>query len=91
MNRRAALGKLSALDELERQAGERGFAPLPVSVAHEIAAGQLPWYHDDPFYRMLIAQEYAEELAIVARDKCLADYNEALLPARHVRQRLPKM
>lgn len=76
-----ALGKLSAPDDLERQVNESGFAPLPISVAHGIAAGQLPRRHDDPFDRMLIAQAYAEGLTIVTRDKRFAEYNVATLGA----------
>jgi PIN domain nuclease of toxin-antitoxin system len=58
-----------------------GFTPLPVSIAHGLAAGQLPRHHDDPFDRMLIAQALAEQLTIVTRDKRFADYGVALLPA----------
>lgn len=76
-----ALGKLSAPDDLEQQIVGSGFAPLPISVAHGIAAGQLARHHDDPFARMLIAQAYAEGLTIVTRDKRFDDYNVAILPA----------
>ncbi len=75
-----ALGKLSAPDDLERQIEESGFTPLPISIAHGTAAGQLPWHHDDPFDRMLIAQALAEGLTIVSRDKRFADYQIATLP-----------
>lgn len=74
-----ALGKLSAPDDLEQQIAESGFAPLPISIAHGIAAGRLPRHHDDPFDRMLIAQAYAEGLTIVTHDKRFADYNVAVL------------
>jgi PIN domain nuclease of toxin-antitoxin system len=75
-----ALGKLSAPDDLERQVDESGFVLLAISVAHGIAASQLPRHHDDPFDRMLIAQAYAEGLTIVTRDTRFADYNVAMLP-----------
>lgn len=74
------LGKLSAPDDLERQVAESGFVPLPISLTHGIAAGQLPRHHDDPFDRVLIAQAYTEGLTIVTRDKRFADYNVATLP-----------
>lgn len=76
-----ALGKLSAPDDLERQVEESGFTPLPISVAHALAAGRLPRHHDDPFDRMLIAQAFAEGLTIVTHDKRFADYNAATLPS----------
>ena len=76
-----ALGKLAAPDDLERQVDQGGFTPLPISIAHGLAAGELPRHHDDPFDRMLIAQAFAEELTIVTHDKRFADYDIAILPA----------
>jgi PIN domain nuclease of toxin-antitoxin system len=76
-----ALGKLSAPDDLEQQAEESGFSPLPITIAHALAAGRLPRHHDDPFDRMLIAQAFAEGLTIVTHDKRFADYNAPTLPA----------
>lgn len=74
-----AVGKLTAPDDLERQVDEGGFVPLSISIAHGIAAGELPRHHDDPFDRMLIAQAFAEELTIVTHDKRFADYDVATL------------
>jgi PIN domain nuclease of toxin-antitoxin system len=76
-----ALGKLAAPDDLEHQVRAGGFLPLPISIAHGLAAGQLARHHEDPFDRMLIAQAQAEGLTIVTRDKRFADYDVALLPA----------
>jgi PIN domain nuclease of toxin-antitoxin system len=76
-----ALGKLAAPDDLERQVRDGSFSPLPISIAHGVAAGQLPHHHEDPFDRMLIAQALAEGLTIVTRDKRFDDYGVALLPA----------
>jgi PIN domain nuclease of toxin-antitoxin system len=76
-----ALGKLTAPDDLEQQVHAGGFLPLPVSIAHGVAAGELGRHHDDPFDRMLIAQAYSEGLTIVTRDKRFDDYGVALLPA----------
>jgi PIN domain nuclease of toxin-antitoxin system len=76
-----ALGKLAAPGDLEHQVQAGGFLPLPISIAHGIAAGQLARHHEDPFDRMLIAQARAEGLTIVTRDKRFADYDVALLPA----------
>jgi PIN domain nuclease of toxin-antitoxin system len=76
-----ALGKLAAPDDLEHQVQAGGFLPLPISIAHGVAAGQLVRHHEDPFDRMLIAQAQAEGLTIVTRDKRFANYDVALLPA----------
>jgi PIN domain nuclease of toxin-antitoxin system len=75
-----ALGKLSAPDDLEQQMDEGGFAALPITIRHGIAAGELPCHHDDPFDRMLIAQAVAEGLTVVTHDKRFADYDVAILP-----------
>jgi len=75
-----ALGKLSAPDDLEGQVDASGFSPLPISIAHGLAAGRLRRHHDDPFDRMLIAQAFAEGLTVVTHDKRFADYNVAILP-----------
>jgi PIN domain nuclease of toxin-antitoxin system len=75
------LGKLSAPDDLERQVQQGGFLPLSISIAHGLAAGQLPRHHEDPFDRMLIAQAFAEGLAMVTRNKRFADYGVPLIPA----------
>ena len=72
-----ALGKLAAPDDLEQQVRTGGFVPLPISIAHGIAAG----HHEDPFDRMLIAQAFAEGLTIVTRDKRFNDYGVTLLAA----------
>ena len=76
-----ALGKLAAPDDLEQQVHAGGFLPLPISIAHGVAAGQLARHHEDPFDRMLIAQASAEGLTIVTRDKRFNEYGVALLPA----------
>jgi PIN domain nuclease of toxin-antitoxin system len=76
-----ALGKLAAPDDLEQQVQTGGLEPLPISIAHGIAAGRLPHHHEDPFDRMLIAQAFAEGLTIVTRDKRFDDYGVALLAA----------
>ena len=67
-------------DDLEQQVDEGGLTPLSISIAHGIAAGELPRHHDDPFDRMLIAQAFAEGLTVVTHDKRFAEYDVAMLP-----------
>jgi len=74
-----ALGKLMAPDDLEQQVDESGFAALPISLVHGLAAGRLPRHHDDPFDRMLIAQALEEGLTLVTHDKRFSDYEVALM------------
>jgi len=74
-----SLGKLFAPDDLEATLSAYHLRPLPVTVAHAIAAGRLPRHHGDPFDRMLIAQAKLESLTLVTRDGRLKDYGIRVL------------
>lgn len=76
-----SLGKLIAPDDLADQVQASGFAPLPITLAHGLAAGQLPRHHEDPFDRMLIAQAIGEGMTLVTRDKRFDAYRVSTLPA----------
>lgn len=76
-----ALGKLVAPDDLARQVEVNDFVPLPIAIAHALAAEQLPRHHADPFDRVLIAQAQIEQLTVVSRDKRFDDYDVAVLTA----------
>jgi PIN domain nuclease of toxin-antitoxin system len=54
---------------------ETGFAELSVSKNHLIELNKLPYYHKDPFDRLLIAQTIYEGLTIITRDGPIAKYN----------------
>ena len=56
-----------------------GFAELPVTHAHAIAAGRLPPHHRDPFDRMLVAQAATEGFTLVSRDASIASYDVDVL------------
>jgi PIN domain nuclease of toxin-antitoxin system len=60
---------------------ERGYSPLAITVEHALTAGGLPTHHRDPFDRMLVAQAMLDDRVIVSRDRKLAAYDVALLPA----------
>lgn len=64
-----ALGKLKAPDDLEEALQANRFQSLPITVPHALLAGQLPFHHDDPFDRLLIAQTKIEGLILVTRDQ----------------------
>lgn len=53
--------------------------PLPIRMAHAVAAGQLPRHHDDPFDRMMVAQARLERLVLVTEDAAIARYDVAIL------------
>lgn len=72
---------LDVPDDLVEALTVTGFHPLPVTIEHGIAAGKLPLHHRDPFDRMLVAQAQLEGLTIVTRDRRIARYQVAILPA----------
>src|SRR5918996_2696903 len=73
-----SIGKLD-LGELYRPFMHRGIARnsfdiLPMSVDHAAAVSVLPFYHRDPFDRMLVAQAMVEQVPIVSRDTAFDAY-----------------
>jgi PIN domain nuclease of toxin-antitoxin system len=76
-----ATGKLDAPRDLPERLEETRFFPLPITVEHGVAAGQLPLHHRDPFDRMLIAQAQLEGLTIVTRDPGFEPYSVATMAA----------
>ena len=75
---KASLGKLklgAALDRtFRRRLEENGFGILPVEYAHAAHVLSLPWYHRDPFDRLLVAQAALEQMALVSHDNLLDAY-----------------
>ncbi len=78
---KAAIGKLKAPGDLEAQMYANRFVPLPVTVAHAIAAGKLPRHHGDPFDRMLVAQASLESLTLLTSDSRLTAYDVRIMLA----------
>ena len=78
---KASIGKLRIPDDLEQQLSASAFVPLPITVAHGVAAGKLPRYHGDPFDRMLVAQASLESLTLLTADQRLKAYGIPLLLA----------
>jgi PIN domain nuclease of toxin-antitoxin system len=74
-----AIGKLTGPDDLPGLIAGSGFAELPISSGHAIAAGRLPPIHRDPFDRMLVAQAQCEDLTLVTADSRCQKYEVGLL------------
>jgi PIN domain nuclease of toxin-antitoxin system len=70
-----ARGLLEAPDDLEATLRARDLRMLSLSVAHAIAAAQLPALHRDPFDRMLVAQTAIESLKLLTADPRHAAYD----------------
>lgn len=67
------------LSEVDDLLAGMAIEPLPISVAHAVAAGGLPRHHADPFDRMLVAQARLEQLVLVTEDAALTRYDVAIL------------
>jgi PIN domain nuclease of toxin-antitoxin system len=76
-----ARGRLTFEGDPSAAVVDGGFEPLPISMAHAAAAGELPPHHRDPFDRMLVAQSRLEGLTVVTRDPAFAAYEVPLLAA----------
>lgn len=51
-----------------------GYAELPVQGEHAVAVTALPWVHQDPFDRLLVAQAIVEGIELLTLDATLARY-----------------
>lgn len=61
--------------ELLRELREIRVRRIGLEVEHCRRLQDLPWHHQDPFDRMLIAQAQAEDFAILAGDPSFAQYD----------------
>lgn len=75
-----ALGKLTGEGSLAEHIRDSGFAVLPISADHGIAASALPLHHRDPFDRMLIGQALVEGLTVMTRDRAFGAYDLPVEP-----------
>jgi PIN domain nuclease of toxin-antitoxin system len=73
-------GKIDVnIQEIRAAVAESGFVELAVSGAHaEVLAG-LPWRHEDPFDRILVAQALAEPLRLITADCQVAGYSDTVI------------
>jgi len=81
MSIKAALGKLTAPDDIAAQFEHHGFDVLPITMTHALTVRELPPHHADPFDRMLVAQARSEDLTLVTRDPEIARYPVSLIRA----------
>jgi PIN domain nuclease of toxin-antitoxin system len=74
-----ALGKLDAPAELAAEIPARGLQELPLRYSHEERMASLPFYHHDPFDRMLVAQAIEEQLTLITGDRKMQPYSVEIL------------
>jgi PIN domain nuclease of toxin-antitoxin system len=81
MELKAAKGRLRLPSDWIAAALETGFLQLPVTTVQAQASARLPWHHNDPFDRLLVAQARELGLAIATRDSLLAPYGVSIVQA----------
>jgi PIN domain nuclease of toxin-antitoxin system len=70
-----ASGRISRVpDSLPRQLQRAGIMVLPLSLNHALAAAALPGPHRDPWDRIMMAQAFAEGLAVITIDPRFSEY-----------------
>ena len=77
-----SVGKLSVemtLSELEFSLQNNFFTLLDISVQHLERLQKLPFHHNDPFDRLLIAQAQEEDLTLISEDGNFKYYQINLL------------
>ena len=77
-----SIGKLSVemtLSELEFSLQNNFFTLLDISVQHLERLQKLPFHHNDPFDRLLIAQAQEEDLTLISEDGNFKYYQINLL------------
>ncbi len=76
-----SIGKLEAPDNFEEELTRHDFTALGIDISHTLALIDLPFYHKDPFDRLIIAQAQIKGLTIVTCDKKFKQYNIPLITA----------
>jgi PIN domain nuclease of toxin-antitoxin system len=78
-----SLGKLRLAQSLERFIPEQlrlnGFSLFDVQLTHVVRVADLPFRHQDPFDRLLVAQALEDDLTIVSADRVFRQYGVALI------------
>jgi PIN domain nuclease of toxin-antitoxin system len=69
-----SLGKLTAPTDLLTAAREAGFSTSAIGLAEATVLEALPWHHNDPFDRLLVAHALVVGIPIVTRDPQIARY-----------------
>ena len=76
---KVATRKLSLPDSWLVAAEETGFVHLPITASDARVSARLPWHHQDPFDRMLIAQAMVNGLQLATRDPLFGAYDVPVL------------
>jgi len=78
-----ALGRLelpeSPAKYISSRLAENQVRILPIEQRHALRSAELPWLHNDPFDRLLIAQAQTERLIFISADRIARKYEISFL------------
>jgi PIN domain nuclease of toxin-antitoxin system len=74
-----SLGKLRAPDDLGNAVTDAGFAAMTIGFQEAALFESLPWHHNDPFDRLLIAQAMVAGMPIVTCDSQIGRYQVQII------------
>lgn len=82
---RHSIGRLPLPEKPEEFVSSRmerdGLISLPIHHSHTLKTADLPFHHNDPFDRLLIAQAIVEEIPIMTADSKFDLYDVEVIPA----------
>jgi PIN domain nuclease of toxin-antitoxin system len=79
---KSSKGKLSlakSIDDIFAEVEHSTSSILSIEPSHTLQVSKLPFHHNDPFDRMIIAQAIVEEMPVISTDGDFADYGVNLL------------
>lgn len=56
-----------------------GYLILPIGPDHTVMAETLPYLHNDPFDRILVAQSLSEPMRLITHDRQVAQYSDTII------------
>ncbi|PKN16187.1 MAG: PIN domain nuclease [Deltaproteobacteria bacterium HGW-Deltaproteobacteria-23] len=75
---KSSIGKIRLSKPVDRfipeELAANDFQLLPIDFRHVAKVETLPFYHRDPFDRLLVAQSLAEKMSIISADAVLSGY-----------------
>jgi PIN domain nuclease of toxin-antitoxin system len=77
---KSSLGKIEInLEEMLERLDEMDVEPLAIQWSHARVVKELPFYHHDPFDRILVAQAISEPMTLLTHDELLLKYSSELV------------
>ena len=58
---------------------QAGYRILAIEPEHAVAVEGLPYHHQDPFDRLLVAQSLAEPMRLLTHDMMVARYSDTII------------